>query len=194
MELSELAGREGAIAILCTGASLPVDRLPDIRVPTMTLNRAYVFPSTYYLALERDRLDVSHRAEYFLNAAVSLDPRWPSHGYRVKLQYDTKFSTDIARGFYPGVTSYLAGEIAFGLGYTELHYLGLDLSGPHFDGTYDPGIESQRPFQNEIFQIMAEAIEGSSRNVYICESPESRCTAFPHSDFEAISEAVCEWQ
>ena len=193
MDLEELAhDKGGAIAILCTGPSLPVDRLSEISVPIMAINQAFVFPSTYYLALERDRLDVPHKAKYLLNAAASLDPSWPSHGYRVKLQWDTKFSTDIERGFYPGVTSYLAGEVAFGLGYDELHYLGLDLNGPHFDGTDAPGMETQCIHQNKLFRIMANAIEGTKRKAYICESPKSLCTAFPHSKLEAICE-VSEW-
>jgi len=183
VDFLELCGQSGPIAILCNGPSLPVDRLEDIQIPTLGMNRTHFFPSTYYLALEPDWLGVEFAGKYFLNAGINLDPSWTDRGVRVPLQWANEFSMSATYGFYAGQTGYLAGQVALGLGYKTVYYLGLDIVGGHFDGTPAADIEPKH------FELMARCLEGTDKRVYICESPFSKCTAFPHRSINEITGA-----
>ena len=184
--LGELAGQSGPIAILCNGPSLPKDRLHEITITTFGMNRTWRFPSTYYLALEPEWLSVDYQGEHFLNATTfDIKKRPPNHdrGWRVPLCYDVAFSESIKAGFFPASTGYLAFQVARALGYEPIHFLGLDLGGPHFDGS--PSWEGMTKHHNKYFRIAVERLPPDS--VFICESPESRCEAFPHSEWGDVA-------
>lgn len=183
MDFLDLRVDGGPVAVLCNGPSLPfIERLEQIKIPTLGMNRTWNFPSTYYLTLEQVWLGVGYEGRYFLNAACMLDPTWPKAGYHVPLQWKKRFSYDPEFGFYPGTTGYLAGEVALGLGFDEVHYLGLDLCGDHFDGTHAALMHESL----ELFELMAEGLKGTDRKVYVCSSPRSACKSFPHSEFERL--------
>lgn len=184
--LSELAGQQGPIAILCNGPSLPVDRLYEIIIPTLGMNRTWRFRSRYYLVLEAEWLSVDFQGEYFLNATTFVPKKRPQNharGFRVPLSYSQPYSDSIDAGFFPASTGYLALQIVRAFGYEPIHFLGLDLGGPHFDGS--DCWSGMAEHQNKYFRIAAELLPKDS--VFICESPESRCDAFPHSGWEDVA-------
>jgi len=187
--LSELAGQHGPVAILCNGSSLPTARLDEIVVPTFGMNRTWRFPSTYYLALETAWLGADYKGDYFLNATtfdIKKRPANHDRGWRVPLSYDAGYFETIEDGFFPGSTGYLAFQVARALGFSPIHFLGLDLGGPHFDGSESwPGMAEH---QNRYFRIAAAFLPPDS--VFICESPDSRCDVFPHSRFGEITSCL----
>ena len=184
--LSELAGQHGPIAILGNGPSLPKDRLHEIAIPTFGMNRTWKFPSTYYLALEPAWLGVEYEGPHFLNATTFSRRKTPANhdrGWRVPLYYGTSFSDSIDKGFFPASTGFLSFQVAMALGFKPVHFLGLDLQGAHFDGS-PCGESLMEEHHNTYFRIAAKHL--SPDDVFICESPDSKCNVFPHSDLADI--------
>lgn len=76
-----------------------------------------------------------------------------------------------------GSVFYAALQVAYTLGYRKVYALGLDLSGPHFDGTpASPVVEEQ----NKLFQHCPSDLE-----ILVAGSPESRAI-FPKVDLEEV--------
>jgi hypothetical protein len=110
-------------------------------------------------------------------------PAWPCG--KVLAFGSGTFSRDVfADGVVTGLNGvgsvfYAALQVAYTLGYREVFALGLDLSGPHFDGTpASPHVERQ----NELFRFIPEDM-----SVLTCGSPESRAI-FEKVEFGAVCE------
>lgn len=193
--IKELAGtQKGKVAILFNGGSLSKHDLSQIKVPTIGMNRTIKgFPGyngpqpDYYCAIDRPwfKHDYVLAHPKLINGGVDK----VSGGYRVVRNYrSAPFSFDLHLDGYPPfvpcTTGFLAMQLAVYLGFTEIHCLGLDYGGQHFDGTKS---SKYMRMANKTTERMAAVLkEKGGINVFICGSPESACTAFPHSDFSAV--------
>jgi hypothetical protein len=76
-----------------------------------------------------------------------------------------------------GSVAYAALQVAYTLGYRKVYALGLDLGGPHFDGSpASPKVEEQ----NRLFAHVPEELE-----VVVAGSPESKAV-FPKVSVEEV--------
>lgn len=76
-----------------------------------------------------------------------------------------------------GSVFYASLQVAYTLGYRTIYALGLDLTGPHFDGSpASPHVEKQ----NQLFANIPDDMK-----VYVCGSPESRAI-FPKVPIEEV--------
>lgn len=110
-------------------------------------------------------------------------------GYRVaRNNRMAPFSLDLARDGYvcpvPCTTGHLALQAAVYMGFTEIHCVGWDMGGPHFDGTH-----ASRFFRDALAYHGRQArfFEEKGIKVFLCGSPESNLKdKYPASDFEAV--------
>lgn len=78
-----------------------------------------------------------------------------------------------------GSVFYASLQVAYTLGYRTIYALGLDLGGPHFDGSpASPNVERQ----NQLFKHVPDDLE-----VFVAGSPESRAIFEKRSLEEAYS-------
>ena len=195
--IADLAGRHsGACAILFNGGSLADHDLNAIKVPIIGMNRThagfpgYTGPQPDYLCLV-DWAWLDHPA---WAASVRTHPciiNGSTHhaniGYRV-LRHPrmSPFAFDLGRdgfvGPVPCTTGYLALQLAAHLGFTRVYCLGLDMGGPHFDGT-----RASIYFRDAIRHLrrIAQATAGRLE-ILLCGSPASKCDAFPHAPFSSL--------
>ncbi len=196
--VSELKGiHSGAVAILFNGSSLADHDLFRIKIPMIGMNRThkgyagYRGPQPDYLCI----VDWAWLERPSWRSSVVRHPRiinGSSHkddlGYRVtRCSRMAPFSFDLERDGYVGPipcsTGHLALQVAAWMGFTELYCLGLDMGGPHFDGTKTSMWCGDA---NKYHRSQAKLLEARGIRVTICGSPKSACTAFPHSFFEAV--------
>jgi hypothetical protein len=211
--ISALEGvHDGSAVILFNGHSLAEHDLWRIAYPIIGMNRTHVGfrgyqgPQPDYLCI----VDWAWLHDPSLWTTVRTHPRiinGASHsslscplckkrnytdrdiGYRAtRHSRMAPFSFDLARdgfvGPVPATTGFFALQVAVYMGFTEIFCLGLDLGGTHFDGT-PPSLwvgDANRYFKRQAVLLADRGIK-----VWVCGSPKSACTAFPHTDFEACT-------
>lgn len=193
-DIAELRGiHSGRTAVLFNGASLGFHDLHRIRCPTVGMNRTHIGWPTYGGPQPTYLCVVDH--VWLDNPNVRAHPKLINgsthrgdHGYRVPRSFRmAPFSFDLARDGYvcpiPCTTGALALQFAAYAGFREIYCLGLDMEGPHFDGTRASAFISQA---RRHLKLMAPAIEERGIKVWVCGSPESACDAFPHALFEEV--------
>lgn len=192
--IGELQGKHsGKVAILFNGASLANHDLHRITVPIIGMNRTYVGyegykgpQPDYYCFVDVHWFKVAKAMKDSILINGSTDNS--DMGYRATRCIRMKpFSFDLARDGYvapiPCTTGHLALQLAPYLGFTDIYCLGLDMGGPHFDQTRASLYLSSA---NSYHMRQAPLIKERGLRVTICGSPESKCTAFPHSKFEEL--------
>lgn len=90
-----------------------------------------------------------------------------------------------------GSVAYVALQIAVWMGFSTINFLGLDLTGPHFDGT--PATPDMSGM-NRLFVAGAQYLAKyrPELQVFNVGSPHSHCTAFPHRTYADALKAL-EW-
>lgn len=193
-DIAELKGRHsGRCAVLFNGPSMGLHDLFKITVPTIGMNRTYVGyptykgpPTDYYCAVDHCWLDkpevMAH--PFLINGSTHLADR----GYRiVRHPRFAPFSFDLARDGYvapiPATTGHLSLQLAVYLGFTEIHAIGWDLKGGHFDGTAG-SLHLQQVRRYHRRQV--EPLTKRGIQVFVCGAPDSAIDFWPHSDFEAV--------
>lgn len=185
----------GKVAILFNGPSLARHNLHDIKVPIIGMNRTFQgFPGydgpqpDYLCVVDLAWLNEPKVQEHPKLVNGSADYR--ALGYRVMRHWRMKpFSFDIGRdGFVPPVpctTGFLALQLAVYLGFTELYCLGLDLGGPHFDGTPSSiHFNLARGYHRKQAPVLAE--RGIS--LFLCGSPDSTLgDTYEHRPFSEVA-------
>lgn len=189
--ISELKDKHsGAVAILFNGQSMGNHDLKSINVPIIGLNRAhhgfpgYTGPDPDYLCV----VDTSWLAKDAVREHPGLingtsDPR--PIGWRVPKSFRmAPFSFDVGRdGALPTTTGLLVLQVAAYMGFRDIYCLGLDLGGPHFDGTVSGGnMEAQERYCKRAVPFLKER----GVHIWLCGSPDSKCTAFEHRPFDAL--------
>jgi hypothetical protein len=183
----------GAVALLFNGPSLKPLKLFDIKVPLIGMNRTYVGnpgylgPNPQYLCVvDQERLNIPETRDHpgLINGSNDMQPL----GYRATYNYRMfPFSFDLYRDGYvaaiPCTTGHLALQVAVYMGFTRLYCLGLDLGGGHFDDS--PGSHSYQA-ANRFHLMQAPLLKDRGIKVYVCDAPDSACTAFPHVGFEDL--------
>ena len=210
--VSELKGIHfGKVAIFFNGPSLADHDLFRITCPTIGMNRTHQgYPTWHgpqpdYLCIvdwawfdEPERWRSVQRHPRIINGSAHSCERCPTGkqegytdldpGWRItRFSRMAPFSFDLERDGYvapiPATTGHLALQIAVWMGFTELYCLGLDMGGPHFDGTRTSiWLRDANRYHMRQAPLLAER----GIKVYVCGSDKSRCTAFPHAPFEAI--------
>lgn len=175
------------LAILANGPSLPSkDDLARVRIPFMGMNRSWMrVPNPdYHVGLEPVHYHANPK--YHERVAKSgglyvVGSGWPC-GRKLEFGSGT-FSRDV---FKDGVVTQMnnvgsvfwaALQVACTLGYRTVYALGLDLYGPHFDGTPASAYVER---QNEMFRFVPDDLK-----VFVAGSPESRAI-FPHVSIEEV--------
>jgi len=209
--ISELQGiHSGKCAILFNGESMGKHDLYKIDCPIIGMNRTHKGYKTYqgpqpdYLCIVdhawicNDSLWSSIRTHpKIINGSTHFSKHCPACkgrqdrdvGYRVMRNTRmAPFSFDLGRDGYigpvPGTTGFLALQVAVYMGFTEIYCLGLDMGGLHFDGTKS---SIWLRDANRYFVKQSRIIkEHGGIEIYLCGSPESQCTAFPHASFEEL--------
>jgi hypothetical protein len=204
-DIEELKGiHSGAVALLHNGPSLANHDLHAIKVPTIGMNRThagyvgvlgdgYTGPQpTYYCFVDhpwgiKDTVLAHPR---IINGSTFESDHSRGRAWRATKSYRMfPFSFDLARDGYvspvPCTTGFLALQLALYMGFTQIYLLGLDLQGGHFDRT--KASESMAQAVGH-YERSAAAIKEMAPNVsvYVCGSPESLVTCFPHVPFEAL--------
>jgi hypothetical protein len=194
--IGELRGKQsGKCVILFNGSSMHQHDLHKIKVPIIGMNRThegfegYKGPQTDYLCIVDwawfDR-PLWRRTVMNHPCIINGSDHREEIGYRVvRHPRMSPFSMDIERDGYAGpipcTTGHLALQLAVFLGFTEIHCIGWDLGGKHFDGT------NASPWFNDAIRYharQAPLLEEKGINVFVCGSPESRVKGFRHSAFE----------
>jgi hypothetical protein len=196
--ISELMGtRSGKVAILFNGSSVKTHDLNKIKTPIIGMNRTHVGypgydgPQPDYLCLvDWYWFDNETVKESVLKhpCIINGSDHRDEIGYRVvRHPRFAPFSFDLARdgfaGPVPATTGHLALQLAVSLGFTEIHCIGWDLGGKHFDGS-----KASLWFRDAIryHKRQAPLLEDKGINVYVCGSPDSKVEGFRHSSFEAV--------
>jgi hypothetical protein len=196
--IAELKGlHSGRVAILFNGSSLDQHDLFKIDCPIIGINRTHEGYPTYH-GPQPDYLCIVDWVWFDKpkwSESVLKHPRiinGSDHpgdiGYRVvRCPRMSPFSFDLARDGYvgpiPATTGHLALQLATYLGFSEIHCLGWDLKGDHFDGSKGSF------FFNDAIRYhkrQASYLEEKGINVYVCGSPDSKVQGFKHSSFEAV--------
>ena len=170
--------------LLGNGPSLARHDLSQIAYPKFGMNRSWMLEPdpAYHVGLE----PVHYHAnpDYFerlgkLGRLYVVGGGWPC-GKLLAFASGIKFSTRLEDGIVTelhgiGSIFYASLQIAYALGFREVLALGLDLDGPHFDGSpASANVEAQ----NKLFAHVPADLK-----VKVCGSPESRAV-FPKVDFE----------
>lgn len=184
----------GKVALLFNGRSLADHDLNKITCPIIGMNRThkgfpgYNGPQPDYLCVIDivPWLDTPGVLEHPCVINGSTDRR--EIGYRIARSFRmAPFSFDLARDGYvppvPCTTGHMALQLAVYMGFTEIHCLGLDMGGPHFDGTKSSHFLEQA---NRYHTRQAKVLKERGITVKICGSPDSKCKAFEHSDFSEV--------
>jgi len=194
--ISELKGKHsGRAVLLFNGPSLARHNLFRVRDPLIGMNRTFVGnkgytgPQPEYLCAI-DEVWMRHPDVLAHPGLINGGVNEVSKGYRVTRSYRGRpFSFDLAHDGYvpltPGTTGFLALQVAVWMGFTELYCLGLDLRGGHFDGS--SGVSQHFSWMNRFYNKVAVSLAERDISVTVCGSPESKCTAFPHSSFEELA-------
>lgn len=183
----------GKVALLYNGPSLANHDLWKIPHPLIGLNRTHRGYKTYsgpqpdYLCVvDNCWIDSEDVRDHPGLINGTLDRR--EAGYRATKSFRMNpFSFDLQRDGYvpwcPATTGHLAIQVAVYLGFTDIYCLGLDLSGPHYDGT-----EAGRSIwdTHRFFEKYAPVLKERDIKVTICGSPKSKVSAFPMSTFEDL--------
>lgn len=196
--IAELKGRHsGRVAILFNGESLAQHDLHKVKVPIIGINRTHVgFPG--YNGPQPDYLCIVDWA-YFdkpeWRASVVRHPaliNGSDHRADIPCWRATRhprmapFSFDLERdgfaGPIPCTTGHLALQVAVYMGFTEIHCLGFDLGGKHFNGS---GGSLHYPDAVRYHARQVPLLTERGIRVFTCGSPQSRAP-FPHSSFEAV--------
>jgi hypothetical protein len=194
----ELKGKHsGRVAILFNGPSVKDHDLHKINCHIIGMNRThagypgYDGPQPDYLCLvdwcwldlPRYRRNVEKHP-----AIINGSDHKEDIGYRVvRHPRFAPFSFDLHRDGYAGpvpcTTGHLALQLAVYLGFTEIHCLGWDMGGGHFDGS-----RASYWFNDAIryHKRQSQLLEEKGINVYVCGSPDSKVQGFKHSSFEAV--------
>lgn len=196
--IGELRGRHsGKVAILFNGPSMKHHDLHRIKTPSIGMNRTHVgFPGYdgpqpdylclidwCWLDLPRYRRNVEQHP-----CIINGSDHREEIGYRVtRHPRMAPFSFDLERDGYvgpiPASTGHLALQLAVFLGFTEIHCIGWDLSGGHFDGTKaSVHFADARRYHKR----QAPFLKERGINVYVCGSPSSLVEGFEHSDFSVV--------
>jgi hypothetical protein len=188
----------GKVAILFNGHSMGNHDLHRIKVPTIGMNRTHTGWPTYkgpdpdYLCIV-DHLWFERSAwregiEKHPNV-INGSTHKANVGYRVARHYRmAPFSLDLARDGYvcpiPCTTGHLALQLAVYMGFTELHCIGWDMGGKHFDGTgASPNFHDAIKYHTR----QAKFLKEHGIKVFLCGSPDSALKdLFEHSEFEAV--------
>lgn len=194
-DVKSLKDRARKVAVLFNGESLKSHDLHQIRkagIPIIGMNRTHVGhpgyegPEPDYLCaidfawIEDERV---RKHPGLVNGSTHED----NVGFRATRSFRmTPFSFDMGRDgfvpFVPGTTGFLALQLAVYMGFTEIYCLGLDLHGPHFDGTRASYYFAQMRRQ---FERVAEKLSLKGINAYVCGSPTSKAP-FEHRTFEEL--------
>lgn len=166
------------LAVLANGPSLPSkDDLARVKLPFMGMNRSWMrVPNpAYQVGLETTHYHANPK--FFERVAKAgglyvIGAGWPC-GKQLDFGTGT-FSRDV---FTEGVVTQLGNvgsvfyaslQIAYSLNYREIYALGLDLSGPHFDGSpASLNVEAQ----NTLWKWIPDDLK-----VFVCGSDDSRAT------------------
>lgn len=196
--IAELKGRHtGKVAILFNGGSLHEHDLHKIKTPIIGMNRThlgfegYNGPQPDYLCvIDWAWLDRPKWRRTILThpCIVNGSDHREEIGYRAtRHPRFAPFSFDLERDGYAGPipcsTGHLALQLAAYMGFTEIHCLGWDMGGQHFDGT-----RGSYYFRDAIAYHKRQApfLKEKGINVYVCGSPGSKVEGFEHSSFEAV--------
>lgn len=186
----------GKVAILFNGASLSRHELWRIAYPIIGINRThrgypgYEGPQPDYLCL----VDWVYFDHPKFNSAlthpniINGSDHTADIGWRVvRHPRMAPFSFDLERDGYagpvPATTGHLALQVAAYMGFTEIHCLGWDMGGAHFNNS--PG-SNYYPSAIRYHKRQAPLLRERGVNVYVCGSPDSKVEGFEHSDFEAV--------
>lgn len=178
-----------ACAILFNGESLKNHNLHDIPFPTIGMNRTitgypgYEGPTpTYYCLIDRPWLEKEEVINHPRVLNASTDSR--DIGFRITKSWRMKpFSFDLGwDGAVPVTTGYVALQAAVYMGFKRIYCLGLDEGNrDHFDGTKcGSGLQKQPEYMLKA----APLLKDRGVEVFLCGSPNSACTAFPHISFD----------
>lgn len=195
--ISELKGiHSGTVAILFNGASLVEHDLWRIAYPIIGINRThrgfpgYEGPQPDYLCL----VDLVYFDHPKFNSALSHPKIINGSDHKVEIGWRatrhprmSPFSFDLERDGYagpvPATTGHLALQSAVYMGFTEIHCVGWDLHGDHFNGAKGSMHYNQAAVYH---RRQAPLLRARGVNVFVCGSPDSRVQGFEHSDFEAL--------
>jgi hypothetical protein len=196
--IAELKGiHSGKVAILFNGGSMQQHDLRKIKVPIIGMNRTHVGykgydgPQPDYLCVvDWAWFDRPSWRETILKhpRIINGSDHKEEIGYRAtRHPRMAPFSFDLERDGYAGPvpcsTGHLALQLAVYMGFTEIHCLGWDMGGRHFDGT-----KSSLYYSDAIRYHQRQAVYLRDRGikVYVCGSPNSKVKDFERSDFEAV--------
>lgn len=195
--IGELRGRHsGKVAILFNGPSIRRHELYEIKTPLIGMNRTHVGypgydgPQPDYLCLvDPAWFEVAkYRTALTHPCIVNGSDNREAIGYRVvRHPRFAPFSFDLERDGYagpiPATTGHLALQLAVFMGFTEIHCIGWDLGGGHFDGTK---ASPHFPDAVRYHKRQAPLLKEKGINVYVCGSTDSKVEGFEHSDFSAV--------
>jgi len=196
--IRELKGiHSGKVAILFNGESLAQHDLWRIAYPIIGMNRThrgfdgYEGPQPDYLCIvDWAWLDKPKWRESILThpCIINGSDHAEEVGYRVtRHPRFAPFSFDLERDGYAGPvpcsTGHLALQVAAYMGFTEIHCLGWDLGGGHFDGARGSLHYADAVRYHE---RQAPLLKECGVNVYVCGSPKSNVKGFRHSNFEEV--------
>lgn len=176
------------LCLLANGPSLLGVDFTRVRYPMLGMNRSHMLCQnpTYHVGLETVHYKANpeyHERMAKRGTLFVVGAGWPC-GKHLAFGSGT-FSRDV---FKDGVVTQLgdvgsvfwaALQVAYSLGYRKVYALGLDLSGPHFDGT---PASAHVEKQNELFKWTPPDMEVSTIG-----SPESKAI-FPKLPIEAAYE------
>lgn len=163
------------LALLANGPSLAMHDLTRVKLPMMGMNRSWKLVPDPLLHVGLETIHYHAAPDYFDRMAKKgglyvVGAGWPV-GKQLQFGSGT-FSRDVFKDGVVtqlnnvGSVAYAAIQVAYSLGYKELFMLGLDLDGPHFDGSPASG--------NVVAQNSLFAYFPSDLKVWVCGSPESR--------------------
>lgn len=185
--------------MLFNGESMGSHDLHAIGVPIIGMNRTFVGfdgyrgPQPHYYCF----VDIAWKAtaqrleQEGASIVVNGSTDNAAVGYRAtRSMRMSPFSFDLARDGYvspiPCTTGHLALQLAAYLGFTDIYALGLDMGGPHFDGTRS---SNDIAWANAHHRRQAKVLAERGVRVWVTGAPESRCTAFPRVPFSALLRA-----
>lgn len=187
---------KGPCLIVGNGRSAASADLQAVRCPVWTCNAAWSlrWMPDLHIALDRQQMEQSpavYRDLHDAGRLVVAGDRWPIGKNVGFLQDGSKWSRDpwnegIVEGWHgTGSVVYAALQLAIGAGWGPVYIVGLDLSGPRFDGS-KAAPTSTLSKQDQLFRYAAQV---NVVNVFNC-NPMSACTAFPKVSWEKALEGM----